>query len=213
MSTTTANQTERLAQLIAQVVEDHEAIHRDPAAALMRALDAGDALSEIKALLERGQWETTLDAMRLPPSTARLYMQLARNRETILAAGCTSIREARQMLSDSKPRRPPRERSHRGDSGGGSGGEAKRAAPPSDRYDEGYADGYRAGRADGHQAANAHTSNGKWTPSDRDLKWLIRVAHPDHHQDPQEILKATRATAWLVELLAAARKNGSPPRS
>lgn len=37
MSATT---TDRLAELIARVVEDHEAIHRDPAAALMRALDA-----------------------------------------------------------------------------------------------------------------------------------------------------------------------------
>jgi hypothetical protein len=30
----------------------------------MRALDAGDALIEIRALIERGQCETTLDAMR-----------------------------------------------------------------------------------------------------------------------------------------------------
>jgi hypothetical protein len=207
MSATT---TDRLAELIARVVKDHEAIHRDPAAALIRALDAGDALAEIKALVKRGQWETTLETMQLPSSTARLYMQLGRNREIILAAGCTSIREARQMLSDSKPRRPSRGRSRgderAGESSGASTGEGEGDAPRSDRYDEGYADGYRAGRADGHSTGPTPT-NGKWKPSERDLKWLIRVSHPDHHQDPQEILKATRATAWLNQLLAEIRNN------
>jgi hypothetical protein len=105
------------------------------AAALMRrAPDAGAALIEIGALIERGQWESTLDAMRLPSSTAPALHAAEPGERHHPGGWRTSIREARQMLSDSKSRRPPRERSHSGGSGGDSGragaAEAKREAPP-----------------------------------------------------------------------------------
>jgi hypothetical protein len=70
----------------------------------MRALEAGDALAAAKARVSHGEWAQRLPSTGIPPSTARLYMQLARERDRIPAAGCTSIREARRLLAGTKPR-------------------------------------------------------------------------------------------------------------
>ncbi|MGA2928801.1 MAG: hypothetical protein ABSG43_22995 [Solirubrobacteraceae bacterium] len=205
----TAHANESVTDLFERARRAHESIRVEPAGALMRAFDAGDALNAAKALVEHGEWTADLEKIGIPASTARLYMQLARSREIVMAAGCTSIRGARQLLSDSKPRRPSSGGGSRGGAvgkrgEGGGGGKAE-----SDRYQEGYGDGYRAGRADGYTQgaakAGRQSTNGRWQPTSRDLRWLIKVAHPDHHQDPAEILKATRATAWLKEQLAEAR--------
>src|SRR5262245_56517871 len=180
--------------LLARAREAHESILREPASALRRAFEAGDALLGAKARVAHGAWTAALRRTTIPPSTAQLYMQLARARARILAAGCTSIREARRLLSGTKPR-PGRPR--RGRSPG-------RAA--ADRYDAGYADGYRAGRADGIATAQAHAWSRRQRaaplPLDKkDVRWLIKLAHPDQHDG---LLRATRVTQWLNEMLARA---------
>lgn len=182
----------------------HEAIRRqDDAGALERAMDAGDALQAIKDSVPHGNWSAALAATGIPSSTARLYMQLARARVRLSAAGCSSIRDARTLLAGTKPRRPRAAHAQRG-----------RPSPAEhydpDRYQEGYADGYRAGRADGFLAGKAAgeaqpRANRGPVPTALDLKdmrWLITLAHPDKHSDD---LRATRVTQWLNELVAHAR--------
>jgi hypothetical protein len=181
-------------ELLARAQQAHAAVQAEPAASLDRALDAGDALNAAKAQLARGEWGPRLAATGIPSSSARLYMQLARARDQIVAAGCTSIRQARQLLADVKPRQPRRSR-------------ASGARGVQDRYAEGYADGYRKGRADGYAAAKVskRASNGaRSLPAEADLKWLIKLAHPDKHRDRDE-LKATRTTQWLTGQLAQSR--------
>lgn len=175
-----------LDELLAHARQAHESIRSEPAAALARAFEAGDALTAAKARVERGTWSTVLASTGIPASTARLYIQLARERERILAAGCQSIREARRLLAGTMPRGSRR-----------TTGSRARADGSSDRYEEGYADGYRAGRADGASASRP-SSNGGALPLDRkDVRWLVSLAHPDKHQGD---LRATRVTQWLNEL-------------
>lgn len=159
----------------------HQSITND-AEGLRHALDAGDNLIAAKALCAHGEWTERLAATGIPASTAQLYMQLARQRERIEAAGCTSIRQARRLLAD----RPPRPRKPRP---GGSGREG------ADRYAEGYADGYRAGRAD--NATVRERPRDANAPSDKDLLWLLKLAHPDKHPGDKEVLVATRVSQWL----------------
>jgi hypothetical protein len=193
-----------LEALLQQARLAHEAISRvDPSAALASALDAGDALLAIKAQLHRGEWTAALASIGIPASSARLYMQLARNRDRIVAAGCASIREARRLLAGTRPRARTHSTS------------GTRGRPATDRYDEGYADGYRAGRADGYQTgyqAGQATTRRRDTPPTaaaalpfdiKDLRWLITKAHPDKNPDD---LRATRVTQVLNELLEKARK-------
>ena len=192
----TITTTDTIAALLRQAREAHEAISHGDDRALARALDAGDALIAAKAKVAHGEWQPALKSTGIPQSTARLYMQLARERARIEAAGCTSIRQARILLAGTKPkaarRRPAGDR------------EGWTKTRVSDRYEEGYADGYRAGRADGIATATRPARNGDAPlPLDRkDLRWLIKQAHPDHHDDD---LKATRVTQWLTELLESAR--------
>jgi hypothetical protein len=192
--------TPTLAELLARARAAHESIGAEPAAALARALDAGDALIAAKARVPRGEWSEQLATTGIPLSTARLYMQLARERARIQAAGCTSIREARRLLAGTKPRKPaPGPRSSR------EGGWSTRKVP--DRYEEGYGDGYRAGRADGYAAGQAQPkqpANGALPLDRKDLLWTIKLAHPDMHDGE---LRATRVTQWLNELLENDAKN------
>jgi len=191
-------------ELLARARAAHESIRAEPAAALTRAFEAGDALIAAKAQVAHGEWAAALASTGIPASTARLYMQLARERDRIVAAGCTSIREARQLLAGTKPRKPRTARGTRSE------------AP--DRYEEGYAAGYRAGRADGvaagYLAGQADAAAGKTQdarkngslPLDRkDLRWLVGLAHPDKHGDKVN-LRATRVTQWLNELLESAQR-------
>jgi hypothetical protein len=133
-------------------------------------------------------------------------MQLARERERILAAGCRSIREARRLLAGTAPR-PPRD-------GAGGGRRGRTEQEKEDRYKKGYAkgyeDGYRRGRADGIAAGQAAArarrgaeGDGKTPLDKKDLKWLIKLAHPDRNDGD---LRATRVTQWLNELLAKAKE-------
>jgi hypothetical protein len=180
-----------LDDLLAKARRAHESIHGvDDAAMLERAMEAGDALIALKAMTRkpRGLWSTTLAATGIPGSTARLYMQLARNRDRILAAGCTSIRQARRLLIGTQPRRS-------------STTTKGRSRPGTDRYQEGYADGFRRGRAEGYTAGHAAgpraraDRNGQGFAMDpKDLRWLITLAHPDRHQGN---LRATRVTQAL----------------
>lgn len=180
--------------LLRQARLAHESIHKiDSAAALARAFDAGDALRAAKAQLQHGQWSEALASTGIPPSTAQLYMQLSRERARILAAGCTSISEARRLLAGTKPR------ARRTTTTG------RRARPVEDQhaYEKGYADGYQAGRADGFRTGQAQPRarrTGDHLPvASKDLKWLIGLAHPDRHDND---LRATRVTQWLIELRA-----------
>lgn len=191
--------TDPVAELLARARDAHDAIRVDDATALARALDAGDALIEAKARVGRGEWSERLAQTGIPPSTARLYMRLARNRARIMAAGCTSIRQARELLTErTAPPRPPHQR-HRV-SGHERGG---------DRYEEGYEAGYLAGSADGYrrgladgQAAPQARRDGDAPLDRRDLKWLVKLAHPDVHGD--DALRATRITQWLTALMEEA---------
>jgi hypothetical protein len=178
-----------LNELITRAKLAHESIHRDDSVALDRAMEAGDALIGIKARVLHGEWQTVLKSIGIPSSTARLYMQLARGRARIVAAGCKSIREARTLLSGTKPSRPKTTG-------------ARRGRQVSDRYEEGYADGYRAGRS----AAQPRAARNGHAPASldlKDLRWLITLAHPDKNQNE---LRATRVTQWLNELTAQVRK-------
>jgi hypothetical protein len=195
--------TSELDELIAAARAAHAAIQVEPEA-LSHAFAAGEALSGAKALCSHGEWTETLGATGIPASTARLYMQLYRSKDRITAAGCRSIRQARVLLADVKPNKPPRKRRIVTDD------TTTSARGVGDRYAEGYGDGYRAGQADGYVRGVATKANGKaadngWQPAERDLKWLIGLAHPDHHLDDKTILRATRITAWLNGVLERAR--------
>jgi hypothetical protein len=167
-----------------------------------------ELLIAAKAQVLRGEWAVRLASTEIPASTARLYMQLARERERIMLAGCTSIRKARRLLAGTKPRASSRSRWR------SVYGEPR---PAADRYEEGYADGYRAGRVDGRSAAMAESRSeadgSAPSPLDRkDLRWLVALAHPDKHMDEKVSLRATRVTQWLNELLTAASASSEPPR-
>jgi hypothetical protein len=197
--------TSELDELIAQARAAHAAIQVEPEA-LSHAFAAGEALSAAKALCAHGEWTAALAATEIPPSTARLYMQLYRSQDRITAAGCRSIRQARVLLSDVKAKKPPRKRRIVTDD------TTTSVRGVGDRYEEGYGDGYRAGQADGFVRGAATKANGKaakaddgWQPAERDLKWLIGLAHPDHHLDDKTILRATRITAWLNGVLERTR--------
>jgi hypothetical protein len=84
---------------------------------LAAALEAGDALIELKAHGVPGHWERWVSAAcRLGVSTARLYMQLARRRDEVETAlrenPAVSLRAMRRLLakpitgSSSKPPKP-----------------------------------------------------------------------------------------------------------
>jgi hypothetical protein len=196
-----------LAELIAKARAAHAAVSGEPRVALLRAFEAGDVLLEIKAQVAHGEWDARLRETGIPFSTARLYMQLAREKERILAACCRSIREARRLLAGTAPR-PPRD----GAGGGRRGARTEKEAE--DRYKKGYAkgyeDGYRRGRADGIAAGQATAwarrgaeGDGKMPLDKKDLKWLIKLAHPDRNDGD---LRATRVTQWLNELFEKAKE-------
>jgi hypothetical protein len=202
-----------LAELIARARKAHAAVSGEPRAALLRAFEAGDALLAIKAQVAHGEWGACLRETGIPLSTARLYMQLARERERILAAGCRSIREARRLLAGTAPR-PPRD-----GAGGGRRGRTEKDAE--DRYKKGYAkgyeDGYRRGRSDGIAAGQAAAQgrrgaegDGKMPLDRKDLRWLVKLTHPDRHDGD---LRATRVTQWLNDLLRTARDREKEERA
>jgi hypothetical protein len=203
---TAPTKTPTLTQLIAHARKAHAAINGADAlgqVALAKAFDAGDALIAAKARVPHGEWAATVEKTGIPASTARLYMQLARNRDRIVAAGCKSIREARTLLTDRKPPRKRRAGRPRSSS----------TAPPEpveDRYEEGYAAGYARGRMDEREYHTARrpvatqNGNGSWSPAPADLKWILKRVHPDVVED-KDSLKATRVAQWLNELLEHAR--------
>src|SRR6185312_8281550 len=100
--------------LLAAAAEAHRNVSNEPGRALAYALDAGDYLIAAKAAVPHGKWSAAAAATGIPGSTVRLYMRLAAHRELIVAAGCTSIRQARALLTTStdptgdKPRSRPR---------------------------------------------------------------------------------------------------------
>src|SRR5262249_61667971 len=59
----------------------------DAPTALVHAFEAGEALLAAKALVPHGKWGAVLASTGIAPSTAQLYMQLAKHRVLIEAAG------------------------------------------------------------------------------------------------------------------------------
>ena len=183
-----------LDELLAQAAEAYREIRGDDITSLLRALDAGDALTAARERVAKGQWGSRLQEAGIPASTARLYMRLAQHRQRILAAGCKSIREARELLTErsSPPRRRHTVREHeRG------GGEEEYARG----YADGQRDGYRRGLADG-QATRQARDAGRVDLDRRDLRWLVSLAHPDRHEGD---LRSTRTTQWLNSLMETKR--------
>jgi hypothetical protein len=194
VSTTKAKKAAALAELLKRARLAHASARGG--LELARAMDAGDALLAAKAIVAHGAWTDRVAETGIPPSTAALYMQLARNKKRITAAGCSSIRQARELLADRvPPRRGTRTKT------------ARRARTgkqsTSDRYAEGYEAGYRAGRADAFQATQtAHPSRPLADlPTDADMNWLLALAHPERHLDNDKgVLAATRVMQWLNRL-------------
>jgi hypothetical protein len=182
---------ENVDELLLEAHQAHLAIRGSAEAVLEQAIQAGERLLAAKEMVPRGEWTSRLENTGISRRNAQQYMMVARERDRVLASGAGSIRQALQLIADRvPPRREPRAPG------------TKRARPPkepSDRYAEGYDAGYRAARADGAVAMEkkGRVDSG---PSQRDLLWLINLAHPDRHQDPHDVLVATRLTVWLNEL-------------
>lgn len=202
--------TSAVDELFDRARQAHEAVQAEPGASLERAFEAGEALIAAKAQVPRGEWGERLAKAGIPASSARLYMQLARAKDYIIASGATSIRQARQLLIDTRPKPKARRARVRPD-------DTDQEVQNADRYKEGYADGYQRGyeggyqrgKADGWSAAmkvdGAAKANHKGAPAptDADLLWLIGLAHPDRHMgDDKVVNKATRITQWLNDLRA-----------
>jgi hypothetical protein len=197
-----------LAGLIARARAAHAAVTGEPRAALLRAFEAGDALLAIKAQVPHGAWATALRKTGIPPSTARLYMQLARERARIEAAGCTSIREARRLLSGTRPRPTRAPRSGRRGRAEGPDVEARVQAAYAAGFAAGDAHGFARGDAHGYARGLGDAFLGRAKPApdggplDRnDLRWIIKFVHPDQHKGDR---RATKVTQWLMTLLGKA---------
>jgi hypothetical protein len=105
-----------LDQLVRRVRDAHRAVQGLSANALAAALEAGDALIELKAHGVPGNWERWVSAAcSLGVSTARLYMQLARHRDEVEAAlrenPTVSLRAVRRLIAKpttGSPSKPPK---------------------------------------------------------------------------------------------------------
>jgi hypothetical protein len=162
--------------LLARAAAAHRAALIEPGRALVCALDAGGALTAAKALVPRGGWTPALASIGIPASTARLYMLLAAHRARIEEAGCTSIRQARSLIT-----------AHRRTT------DSESKAGRRSSYEEGYKSGYAKGKRDGGNP----TSNGATVPpSKADIKWMLRRMHPDV-VDEKDKERAHRAAVWL----------------
>jgi hypothetical protein len=99
-----------LARRVRDAIEAANSAFRN---ALRKALDAGAALLEAQAQVPASEWQRWLkDNCFLSMRTAELYMQLARNRETIEAelsrVPGLSLRAARRLISTPKSNPAPK---------------------------------------------------------------------------------------------------------
>ena len=130
-----ANQLEtqvNLERLAAVVRDEIQQARKAWSNALGHAMNAGDALIAVQPkVTERGiKWKKWLrENCFVAPSTAQLYMQLARHRPQIeaelQAKGELSLRGARQLISDA--------RDDEGDDAAGTGGEEDEGETETDR--------------------------------------------------------------------------------
>jgi hypothetical protein len=93
-----------LSDLAKQIVEKHQAATAALATCVEYALDAGDMLIEAKAAVGSGQFGEWVELnCKIPPRTARFYMQLARRRyviePAISAHSGLTLREAARIAS------------------------------------------------------------------------------------------------------------------
>ncbi len=68
----------RLPELASQICKAHADVQEAEKTVAIRALDAGAALVEAKALCRHGEWAAWLQAAGVPERSARRYMQLSR---------------------------------------------------------------------------------------------------------------------------------------
>jgi hypothetical protein len=100
-----------LAKLAREIHEEHEKAGEALRQGLEHALNAGRLLLEARSLSWHGTWERwTRENCRFALSTARLYMQLARNEAVIKSLSVSespnTISEARRVLRDARPNAP-----------------------------------------------------------------------------------------------------------
>jgi hypothetical protein len=77
---------------------------------LLHALAAGELLTEAKAQLPHGQWESWLATIDLPPRTAQHYMRLAKHADVIKSANVAdlTVTYALRMLAPPNPEPEPK---------------------------------------------------------------------------------------------------------
>jgi Protein of unknown function (DUF3102) len=101
-----------LAAIARRIRDEHQASARAFANALSHALNAGDGLIEAQNLVPANRWGQWLrNYCSMGSSTARLFMQLARERQTIEAeisrVPDLSLRAARRLIATPKPKPRP----------------------------------------------------------------------------------------------------------
>jgi hypothetical protein len=107
----TPKKTEDELRTLAQAINaDHAAIVERERGMASRAMAAGEKLMELKAAVGHGAWEEALrnKCPGISPETARVYMKLAKNKDTILKqqrATDLSIREALALLRPAKAKK------------------------------------------------------------------------------------------------------------
>ena len=193
--------------LIGQARDAHRSIRGESRAALERAFEAGRLLIEIKTGVPTRGMGRPSEGNGHPPFHRRLYMQLYRERDRINAAGCMSIRQARDFLSGAAARRSEKRRQ-------------QAESTTDDRYNAGYADGYRDGLAKGRaegldlgydqglKDGSKASTNGTIPLSKTELRWALKQLHPDRFEaNGSKAAKghAKRVTQWLNDLMASAK--------
>jgi hypothetical protein len=109
---TIVTQSNSLADLAARINAEHVAAEKAYQSGVEHALQCGDLLLEAKALLPHGQWLPWLESnCSVSSRSARLYMQLARNRQGLEAKSATvanlTMQGALQLLEPPRNEPPP----------------------------------------------------------------------------------------------------------
>jgi hypothetical protein len=105
-----AQPIDRLSILALEIRRAHDEVEQHARKSLEMMIMAGEKLIEAKEMLRdpqgrvRGHWGPWLrDQCKVPPSTARLYMSLARHKATILEnanVSVFSVRAAREWIAE-----------------------------------------------------------------------------------------------------------------
>jgi len=93
------NRQASLPTLASTVCREHELVIQSGESMLLHAVQAGEALLQARAQVEKGGWGSWLRA-NFPASdrTAKQYMRIARGREQVLGSGVETLSEAEQLV-------------------------------------------------------------------------------------------------------------------